>query len=61
MPDRTTDVYFAIYTMAMQTGRTRSPDEITALLAASGFVKARIHKGFRPFVASVITAVRAGV
>lgn len=55
-PDRTTDVYFAIYTMAMQTGRTRSAQEIGALLAQAGFVSIRIRTGFRPFVTSVVTA-----
>ncbi len=58
-PDRATDVYFAIYTMAMQTGRVRSAVEITALLAAAGFVNISYKKGFRPFVTSVVTAERA--
>ena len=58
-PDRATDVYFAIYTMAMQTGRTRSPQEIAALLLAAGFTSVCQKKGFRPFVTSVVTAVRA--
>jgi demethylspheroidene O-methyltransferase len=58
-PDRTTDVYFAIYTMAMQTGRTRSAAEIAALLAQAGFVSIRIRAGFRPFVTSVVTAEKA--
>ena len=57
-PDRATDVYFAIYTMAMQTGRTRSAAEIARLLAASGYVSIRTHKGFRPFVTSAVTAVK---
>lgn len=55
-PDRTTDVYFAIYTLAMQTGRTRSAAEIQRLLMQAGFVNIRIQIGFRPFVTSVITA-----
>ncbi len=58
-PDRTTDVYFAVYTMAMQTGRTRSAQEIGSLLQAAGFVNISNKTGFRPFVTSVITAVRA--
>lgn len=57
-PDRTTDVYFALYTLAMQTGRTRSAEEIAALLTAAGFANIRIQKGFRPFVTSVVTAAR---
>jgi len=57
-PDRATDVYFSVYTMAMQTGRTRSPDEIVRLMTAAGLTNIRIHKGFRPFVTSAITAER---
>ncbi len=60
IPDRTTDVYFAVYTLAMQTGRTRSGAEIAALMAASGFVNISIQKGFRPFVTSIVTGERAG-
>jgi demethylspheroidene O-methyltransferase len=58
VPDRATDVYFAIYTMAMQTGRTRSPAEIGVMLTAAGFTNICIHTGFRQFVTSVITADR---
>ena len=58
-PDRATDVYFSLYTLAMQTGRTRSGAEIAALLAAAGYVNICIHWGFRPFVTSVVTASRA--
>lgn len=57
-PDRATDVYFAVYTMAMQTGRTRSPQEISALLSAAGFASIRTKTGFRPFVTSLVTARR---
>lgn len=57
-PDRATDVYFAIYTMAMQTGRTRSAQEISALLSSAGFATISVHAGFRPFITSVITARR---
>ena len=57
-PDRTTDVYFSLYTLAMQTGRTRSGAEIAALLKACGFEDIRIRWGYRPFVTSVVTAVR---
>ncbi|GLS88814.1 Demethylspheroidene O-methyltransferase [Cypionkella aquatica] len=58
VPDRATDVYFAIYTMAMQTGRTRSAAEIEAILSAAGFTSICVHTGFRPFITSVITARR---
>ncbi|MDG1279721.1 MAG: methyltransferase [Pseudorhodobacter sp.] len=57
-PNRATDAYFALYTLAMQTGRTRSGAEIGALLAAAGFRDVRILPGYRPFVTSVVTARR---
>lgn len=57
-PCRATDVYFSIYTMAMQTGRTRSAAEIKGLLEKAGFTSICIHNGFRPFVTSAITAAR---
>jgi demethylspheroidene O-methyltransferase len=57
-PDSATDVYFSLYTMAMRTGRTRSGDEISALLAKAGFADCHIYRGFRPFVTSVVTARR---
>ncbi len=57
-PDAITDVYFALYTLAMQTGRTRSMDDIAALLRAAGFVNIRKFPCFRPYVASAITATR---
>jgi demethylspheroidene O-methyltransferase len=58
-PHRATDVYFAVYTLAMQTGRTRSASEISDILQAAGFASICIHVGFRPFITSVITAIRA--
>lgn len=57
-PDPATDVYFSVYTLAMQTGRTRSAAEITAMLAAAGFVNMTFLQGFRPYVTSVLTANR---
>lgn len=55
-PDRATDVYFAVYTLAMQTGRTRSMAEIAAHLGRAGFTGIVQKQGFRPFVTSVVTA-----
>lgn len=57
-PNRATDVYFAVYTLAMQTGRTRTATEIAAMLAASGFENITKTWGYRPFITSVVTAVR---
>jgi demethylspheroidene O-methyltransferase len=58
-PDRATDVYFAVYTLAMGTGRTRSAAEIAALLARAGFVSIAPVAPRRSFVTSVVTARRA--
>jgi demethylspheroidene O-methyltransferase len=55
-PDPATDVYFAVYTLAMGTGRTRRPQEIAELARAAGFCDLRISEGFRPFVTSVVEA-----
>jgi len=57
-PDAITDVYFSLYTLAMQTGRTRSMDEIATLIGSAGFVNIRKVPCFRPYIASAITATR---
>lgn len=57
-PDRSGDIYFAFYTMAMQTGRTRSAAEISQLCEAAGFTKIQSPRPSRPFVTRVLTAVR---
>ncbi len=59
-PDPITDTYFAIYTLAMGTGRTRSASAIAALLSEAGFVGIRTRPGPRPFVTSAVVATRAG-
>ncbi|SEN28817.1 demethylspheroidene O-methyltransferase [Palleronia pelagia] len=53
------DVYFALYCMAMGTGRARSGAEIGALMGAAGFVDIRPGRAHRPFVTSTITAHRS--
>jgi demethylspheroidene O-methyltransferase len=59
-PDPVTDVYFATYTLAMGTGRTRSAAEIAALLHQAGFDDIQPKRSSRPYVTSVITARRRG-
>lgn len=59
-PDRATDTYFALYTLAMGTGRTRSAARICSMLAAAGFDASRAHRTHRPFVTGVVSAVRPG-
>lgn len=55
-PDSSGDVYFAFYTLAMQTGRARSPAEISALCKAAGFEKIHSPKPARSYVTRVLTA-----
>lgn len=57
-PDPATDVYFAVYTLAMRTGRTRSAHEIAELLENSGFTGIQARSGDRPYVTSVVLAAR---
>lgn len=58
-PDPATDVYFAVYTLAMKTGRTRSAADIARLLRAAGFCGIGPARSLRPFVTSVMEARRA--
>jgi demethylspheroidene O-methyltransferase len=55
-PDRAGDVYFAFYTMAMQTGRARSAEEIAELCETAGFCAVRCPAPARNFVTRVVTA-----
>lgn len=57
-PDPQTDVYFAVYTLAMQTGRTRSASEIGAMLAKAGFIRISTPKASRAYVTGVIEACK---
>ncbi|MFC3614255.1 methyltransferase [Lutimaribacter marinistellae] len=55
-PDRVTDVFFAFYTMAMQTGRTRSAEEISTLCRNAGFIDVKAPRAPRPYITGVLTA-----
>ncbi|MCC6001097.1 MAG: methyltransferase domain-containing protein [Pararhodobacter sp.] len=57
-PDPQVDVYFSVYTLAMQTGRTRSPSDIALMLRSAGFGSVTNARNYRPFVTSSITARR---
>lgn len=57
-PQRAGDAYFALYCMAMRTGRARSQAQISALLANAGFRKIATPKAHRPFITSVVTGVK---
>lgn len=58
VPERAGDVYFAFYTMAMRTGKTRSAAEISRFCADAGFSQIRAPQARRPFVTSVVTCVK---
>jgi demethylspheroidene O-methyltransferase len=60
LPDPQTDVYFAVYTLAMRTGRTRSADEIAALARAAGFEAVKPLSSLRPYVTCALTARAEG-
>ncbi len=57
-PERAGDAYFALYCLAMRTGRARSAGQISDLLRTAGFTAITAPHAGRPFVTSVITAVR---
>ncbi len=55
-PTRAGDAYFALYTLAMRTGRTRSAYEIKSLCHAAGFEDVKTPAARRPFVTSCVEA-----
>lgn len=59
-PDPITDVYFAFYTLAMRTGRTRSAKTIGAMCNDAGFVDIRSARPVRSYVTATMTAVKPG-
>lgn len=59
-PELSGDVYFAFYTMAMQTGRARSAEDIGALCRAAGFENIQSPTPKRAYVTRVLTAAKPG-
>lgn len=59
IPSRCGDGYFAFYTLAMQTGRARSPGKIMEILRDCGFSDVSDKGSARPFVTHVIEARKA--
>lgn len=55
-PTKAGDAYFAVYTLAMNTGRTRSVAELTSALEVAGFADIKTPNTSRPFITSVVTA-----
>lgn len=58
-PSRVGDAYFAVYCMAMRTGRARSAEEIAKHLMGIGFSDVRIIRTRRPFITGLVTARKA--
>jgi len=59
VPERAGDAYFALYTMAMRTGKARSADEIAALCVEAGFEQIIRPKSLRPFVTKCVVATKS--
>lgn len=57
-PHRAGDAYFALYCMAMRTGRARSAAEISMLLEEAGFAQLHSPKARRPYITSVVVGVK---
>ncbi len=54
-PDRSGDLYFAFYTMAMGTGKARSAAVIAELCQKAGFVDVQIPRARRPYITSALS------
>lgn len=57
-PDRPGDAYFALYTLAMGTGKARSADQIAQMCRAAGFADIATPTSRRPFVTRVVVATK---
>jgi demethylspheroidene O-methyltransferase len=55
-PCRAGDAYFGFYTLAMTSGKPRSAERHSALLAEAGFTAIQSHPTRRPFLTSTISA-----
>jgi demethylspheroidene O-methyltransferase len=56
---RPADAYFALYTLAMGTGRTRTVEEVSALLAEAGFERITAPRVRRAFVTRVVAGQKS--
>ena len=57
-PNRSGDVYFAFYTMAMRTGKARSANQISQMCLSAGFSNIKIPRAPRPFITSSVLCVK---
>ncbi len=55
-PERAGDAYFALYTMAMRTGKARSAAEIAGLCVDAGFTDIKAPRPVRAFVTRCVEA-----
>lgn len=58
--DPACDLYFAFYTMAMGTGRLRSPRRLARMCREAGFAHVTLPRPPRPFITSALLARKAG-
>ncbi len=57
-PHRAGDIYFAFYTMAMRTGKARSPNQIAEMCRKVGFKSVFAPKAPRKFITSAVVSVK---
>ena len=57
-PNKSGDVYFAFYTMAMRTGKARSANQISQMCLNAGFSNVKIPRSPRPFITSSVLCVK---
>lgn len=59
-PSRAGDAYFALYTLAMGTGKARSAAQVADMCKAAGFTKINAVSSRRPFITSCLIATKGG-
>lgn len=57
-PEKAGDAYFALYTLAMGTGKARSADEIAQMCRAAGFDRIAQPRARRPFITGCVVATK---
>ena len=57
-PNRSGNIYFAFYTMAMRTGKARSPNQIAQMCSSAGFSRIKIPRSPRQFITSSVLCIK---
>ncbi len=57
-PNRSGNIYFAFYTMAMRTGKARSPNQIAQMCSSVGFSNVKIPRSPRQFITSSVLCIK---